>query len=162
MANKRVSSENLVSQQIHITPTQKHYLESLDSPISRTIRDLIDGHKSRFNMDLKRLYQRKKELEVELALVSNEIKIREEEIREETEKKNEYETTLYINGKISSINKAMNTGKSIEKNIVMKLFLSFTTFSDFSKYIRIRLSESSLLIQWIPKCSIIKKKVRFN
>jgi len=91
LANKRISSEDLVKLQAWVSPTQKKYVESLDQGVSFTVRQLIDGHKSRFNIDLKRLYQRKKELDTELALVINEIKIREDEIREETEKRSDFE-----------------------------------------------------------------------
>lgn len=91
MVNKRISSEGLVKLQAWVTLTQKKYIESLDEGISDTVRGLIDGHKSHYGMDLRRLYQRKKELEGELAIVSNEIKIRGEEIRQESEKRCEFE-----------------------------------------------------------------------
>lgn len=91
MANKRVSSENLIKLQVWVTPTQKKYLESLDLGVSRTVRQLIDSHKSLSDMNLKRLYQQKKEFETGLASIVNNIKIYEEEIREESERKNDFE-----------------------------------------------------------------------
>lgn len=91
MVNKRVSMEDLVSVQVYLTPTQKEYLKSLKPSYSKSIRDMIDGHKSRPNQSLEHDYEELRINEVDHAILLNKIKNREEQNRQDTVRRNERE-----------------------------------------------------------------------